>query len=128
MKIWFVLILIILILPIGWYMLQDDTIEYAEISVSWVHEETDIIITNNNTWEWRNVRIVLNERNSTEKYTYTKYSVSPGKVLSLTVWDFENEEGDMYKFRIAQPDYSVRIKIYCNDPNGKLHIFTGTYQ
>ena len=44
MKIWVVLIIIILILPIGWYMLQDDTIEYAEISASWVHEETDIII------------------------------------------------------------------------------------
>ena len=133
MKKWIGILIILFVLPAGWYLLRDDT-DYGDVIAECTLEGYQLTITNWNTWDWTEVKYtldVLDTRTYTsELYTESIYYHYSCKTLTFFLSNFRDKNDESYKllvyptldgYDVVKCSYAITIS--CKDPAGKTHYY-----
>jgi hypothetical protein len=89
---------------------EEQADEYGDMDFSGMRVGEDLVISNNNSWDWKYIEMELNG-----EYTYTFFRIRAGSVVKIPLCYFTDGDGHPFDY-LTQP--CRNFKIWCETPSG----------
>ena len=118
------LIVIVVVLIVGLYIIFAPSEKqkapskplYVSLNASVQFTGTQFIITNNDSFEWRNIKLEINSKILKSGYKLTAYIMTAGQTYTVGAMQFAKSDGTRFN------PFSMKVQsidIYCDTPKGE---------